>query len=183
MVINFDRANTSKHRIEREIKKRLGRRYTFSERWNKGGVGIGGIRYEESAEGANTEYYKANIEEFVNGLVVYLRNEEDSHVLLLPFKEITKISCSKKADILSVQDRSYMHWMLKMGFPYSIARLALLDKEIKQLHKAVLQINTDAQSFTFIITRNNYEKVARYINRLPLQVSIELESYNDSNKL
>lgn len=180
MVINFDRANTSKHRIEREIKKRLGRRYTYAERWNKGGVGIGGFRYEESIHGADTIFYKANIEEFVNGLVVYLRNEEDSHVLLIPFQEITLISCTKEADILAVDDRSYMHWMLNIGFPYSIARLALLDKEIKKLHQAILQIHTDAQSFDFIITRNNYEKVARYINRLPLQVSIDLESYIDS---
>lgn len=175
----IDIGKHGKFKLETEIKRIAGGRFTRKERWAGDGVGIGGLWYDGGTDIDMPQHtLKCNIEKLHDGIVLYLRNQEVNYAIVFNYKDIERIVISKKPDVLKLAPKSYFSKLQRWGLPYHIARLGLLDTEIMEMHDPICTIHTSDQYLTLIVKKRNYGVVAQYFTSLlSIETSSHIEDY------
>ncbi len=150
---NFDFFRTSKFKIDDVITSKYGGRYSKSEAFNLGGIGIAGLIHYKNEE-ENSPFLKVNLELLRGGLAIYYRNIDQNNVTIFSFDEISKISLKKESHILVPKSYSIFNKLLKLGFNFYTAKLFLLEQEIIAEYKPEL-----------IIESNQYDDMVMYVHR------------------
>ena len=151
----------------------VGGSYTSKEAYRIGGIGIGGLRYMNGNK--DVDGYKkrkllpSNIEFFKDGLGFYLRDQEESYLLLIHDEEILNVSFEKKADrIRKKPGFSWFELLHSKGISYHICRMMLLDGEIDELYDAFLKVITkDLDEINFQCHRKNVLKMKSFFEESP----------------
>lgn len=171
-ILNLEKVKKTKR--AQIVKDYCGGQFSRQEAISAGGIGIGGLHYEEGAELVDNikklETLRSNVESYKEGFGFYLRENEGNYLLLLKYSDILNISFYKNEDILNEKPGfSLFKSCLKRGIPYHYAKLMLMEDEIKEMHQPKLKIvTTDLDEINFICTRKNPLKIRNYFRSLPL---------------
>ena len=156
------------------VKEYCGGQYSRKEAFDAGGIGIGGLHYENGAELVDKikkmDTLRANVESFKSGFGFYLRENEGNYLLLLRYSDILNISFYKNDDeLIEREGFSLFKSCLKRGIPYHYSKLMLMEDEIKEMHQPKVKIvTTDLDEINFICSRKNPLKIRDYFRSLPL---------------
>jgi len=158
-------------KAEKYINASCGGKYTRKEAYHIGGIGIGRLRYQSGISTIDDlgteERFRANLENYQEGLGMYVRSLSFNYLLAIPRAEIMAITITKEEDELRSADFSWTGKLMNLGMPYHYARVMLLEHEIATLHDTLLTITTVDGQYVFTVKRNNPAKLIHFFEAGP----------------
>lgn len=163
----YDLDTSARYKFEKHIEQ-TGGRYSFQEKWKKGGIGLSGLVFEQKTNAItilahDDNRHKIILELIRNGLIIYMRNRMVNYGFVIHDSQISHYSLEKKNDILTLSDRSLIKKLLDAGFDYFKVRNFVLENDKVEFHPIYSSIHLkDGQKLVFEVERFIPDKIFEF---------------------
>jgi hypothetical protein len=179
----YDLETPAKYKFEKQIEL-SGGRYSFGEKWDKGGIGLSGLMFHQKINEIQlledeTDRHKVIFELTRKGLIVYMRNRMVNYGFLLLDSQISHFSIHKKNDLLTITDSSLVKKLLNFGVDYLTVRNLVLESDKVEFHDLYTSIHlNDGQKLNFEVVRFIPGKIFTFLtSKAKHKTEILVENY------